>query len=68
MKEAHLALYEIHPSGTIMYGMIKPHYWWLRMKRDIAEYVSKYLTCQQIKAKHQSPAGMMQPLSILEWK
>ena len=38
------------------------------MKRDIAEFVSRYLTCQQIKAKHQRPGGLLQPLPIPEWK
>lgn len=38
------------------------------MKKDIAEYVSKCLTCQQVKAEHQRPAGTLQPLPIPEWK
>ena len=38
------------------------------MKRDIAEYVSRCLACQQIKAEHQGPAGKLQPLPIPEWK
>ena len=38
------------------------------MKKDIAEFVSQCLVCQQVKAEHQSPAGRMQPLFIPEWK
>jgi hypothetical protein len=38
------------------------------MKRDIAEYVSLCDTCQRVKAEHQRPAGLLQPLKILEWK
>ena len=38
------------------------------MKREIADYVSRCLTCQQVKAEHQRPAGLLQPLHILEWK
>ena len=38
------------------------------MKKDIADYVSRCLTCQQVKAEHQRPAGLLQPLPILEWK
>jgi hypothetical protein len=38
------------------------------MKRDIAEYVSLCDTCQRVKAKHQRPAGLLQPLRIPEWK
>ena len=38
------------------------------MKKDVAEFVSKYLTCQQVKLEHQRPAGLLQPLPIPEWK
>jgi IS30 family transposase len=38
------------------------------MKRDITEYVSLCDTCQRVKAEHQRPAGLLQPLKILEWK
>ena len=38
------------------------------MKREIAEYVSTCLTCQQVKAEHQRPARLLQPLQIPEWK
>ena len=38
------------------------------MKKDVATFVAKCLTCQQVKAKHQRPAGLLQPLPILEWK
>ena len=38
------------------------------MKKDIAEFVSKCLTCQQVKIEHQKPSGLLHPLSIPEWK
>lgn len=38
------------------------------MKRDVADYVATCDTCQRVKAKHQIPAGLLQPLKILEWK
>jgi hypothetical protein len=38
------------------------------MKRDIAEYVSLCDTCQWVKAEHQRPARLLQPLKISEWK
>nr|GEW96575.1 putative ribonuclease H-like domain-containing protein [Tanacetum cinerariifolium] len=43
-------------------------YWWLRIKKDIALYVSKCLTCSKVKAKHQRPSGLLQQLKIPEWK
>ena len=38
------------------------------MKLDIADWVSKCLTCQKVKAEHQRPSGLLQPLEIPEWK
>jgi hypothetical protein len=38
------------------------------MKKEIAQYVARCDTCQQTKAEHQKPAGLLQPLPIPEWK
>ena len=38
------------------------------MKNDVVNFVSKCLTCQQVKAEHQRPAGLLQPMEIPEWK
>ena len=38
------------------------------MRRDVADYVSKCFTCQQVKAEHQRLEGMLQPLHVPEWK
>ena len=38
------------------------------MKKDIGVFVSHCLTCQQVKAEHQRPAGLLQQIEIPEWK
>ena len=38
------------------------------MKRDVVKYVEKCLTCSQVKAEHQKPYDMLQPLEIPVWK
>ncbi|XP_028066914.1 uncharacterized protein LOC114269755 [Camellia sinensis] len=43
-------------------------YWWPNIKKEIANYNSKGLQYQQVKAKHQKPAGLLQSLPISEWK
>ena len=68
MDEAHLTKYTMHAGGNKMYRALKQHYWWSGMKKDISEYVAKCLTCQQVKAEHQIPSGLLQPISIPEWK
>ena len=35
---------------------------------EIVSFVSKCLTCQQVKVEHQRPAGLLQPLPVAEWK
>ena len=38
------------------------------MKKDIAEYVAVCDVCQRVKAEHQKPTVLLQPLPITEWK
>src|SRR3989442_11450547 len=68
LDEAHSTVYTMHPGATKMYQSVKTHYWWPRMKKDVAEFVAKCLICQQIKAEHQAPASKLQPLPIPVWK
>lgn len=68
LKEAHTSVYAMHPGSTKMYHDLKLQYWWPGMKKDIADYVTKCLTCQQVKAEHQVPSGLLQPIRIPEWK
>ncbi|WRX08490.1 Reverse transcriptase/retrotransposon-derived protein [Theobroma cacao] len=68
LEEAHMAAYVVHPRATKMYQDLKEVYWWEGLKRDVAEFVSKCLVCQQVKAEHQKPARLLQPLPIPEWK
>ncbi len=68
LKEAHNNVYAIHPGSTKMFHDLKPYYWWPGMKKDIADYVTRCLTCQQVKAEHQVPSGLLQPINIPKWK
>jgi hypothetical protein len=66
--EAHESVYSIHPGGNKMYHDLKSTYLWYGMKRDIVEYVAFCDTCQRVKAEHQRPNGLLQPLHVPEWK
>ena len=61
-------MFSIHPGSTKMYQDLRQHYWWTRMKREIAKYVSECDVCQRIKASHLKVAGTLQPLPIPSWK
>ncbi|KAJ8771584.1 hypothetical protein K2173_026761 [Erythroxylum novogranatense] len=66
MHEAHYAPYSVHPGTTKMYHDVKGIYWWPGMKKDVAQFVSTCLTCQQVKFEHQKPTGLLQELPLPE--
>jgi hypothetical protein len=66
--EAHRARYTVHPGATKMYKDLRRTFWGKNLRRDVAIYVSRCFTCQQVKAEHQRPAGVLQPLAVPEWK
>ncbi|GJS06004.1 reverse transcriptase domain-containing protein [Tanacetum coccineum] len=68
MDEAHNTRYSVHPRVDKMYYDLRDLYWWPGMKREIAIYVSKCLTCAKVKAEHQRPSGLLQQPKIPEWK
>jgi hypothetical protein len=68
LSEAHAIAYSIHLGSTKMYYDLKERFSWYGMKRSVAEYVAICDTCQRVKAEHQRPAGLLQPLKIPEWK
>ena len=68
LREAYESAYSIHPGSTKMYLDLKEKYWWYGLKRDVAEYVALCDTCQRVKAEHQRPIGLLQPMKIPEWK
>ncbi|XP_070012914.1 uncharacterized protein [Nicotiana sylvestris] len=46
LTEAHSSRYSIHPGAAKMYQDLRQHYWWRQMKKDIVEFVGRYLNCQ----------------------
>ncbi|XXG80254.1 hypothetical protein AAC387_Pa09g1169 [Persea americana] len=68
LADAHHSRYSIHPGSTKMYQNLRSYYWWNNMKKEIAGYVSRCLTCHQTKAEHQKPPGLLHKLDIPQWK
>jgi len=60
--EAHNTRYSVHPRD------LKQYLWWDNMKREIAKYMNRFLTCQKVKAEHQRSIGELRPLEIPTWK
>ncbi|GKB47890.1 reverse transcriptase domain-containing protein [Tanacetum coccineum] len=68
MDEAHKSRYSVHPRALQMCYDLRDMYWWPGIKKDIALYVNKCLTCSRIKDEHQRPSGLLQQPEIPEWK
>jgi hypothetical protein len=57
-----------HRRVTKMREDLKPLFLLKGMKEDIVNYVVRFLECQQVKAEHRHPLGLLQPHSISELK
>ena len=68
LREFHLSRFAVHPGGSNMYHDLRRQYYWSGMKRHVGDFVQRCLTCQQVKAEHQRPVGLLQPLEVAEWK
>ncbi|KAA0056808.1 ty3-gypsy retrotransposon protein [Cucumis melo var. makuwa] len=66
LTETYSSPFTMHPGSTKMYQDLRCVYWWRNMKREVADFVSRCLVCQQVKAPRQRPAGLLQPLSVLD--
>jgi hypothetical protein len=60
--------YSGQPGYQKIVAVVKSHYFWPGMKREITEYIARCMECQKVKAEHRHPAGLLQPLPIPEWK
>ncbi|KAL4379294.1 hypothetical protein GQ457_02G032210 [Hibiscus cannabinus] len=60
LTEAHSSPFAMHPGSTKMYRDLKGEYYWVGLKKDVVEF--------RVKAEHQFPSGLLQPLRIPEWK
>jgi hypothetical protein len=68
LDEAHTSRYSIHPSSTKMYLDLRKQFWWTRMKCKTDRSMSECDTCQKVKVDYMKPRGLLQPLSIPDWK
>jgi hypothetical protein len=53
LDHAHTSRYSIHLGSIKMYHHLRQQFWWTRMK---------------VKADYMKPGGLLQPLSIPDWK
>ena len=64
LEEAHRSKLTIHPGGDKMYKDMKRIFFWPGMKKDVADFVSRCIICQQVKAESKKPGGLLHPLEV----
>jgi hypothetical protein len=47
---------------------VRSQFFWPGMKKDVVDYITRCTKFQKVKAEHKHPAGLLQPLPILEKK
>ena len=68
MGEIHQVPYSSHPRYQKTIATARNQYFLLGMRKDMDEYISRCMKCQQVKVEHQHPTGLLQPFPILERK
>jgi hypothetical protein len=68
LREMHNVPYVGHPGYQKTIAAVKSQYYWPGMKKEVSDFISRCLECQKVKAEHRHPVGLLQPLSIPEWK
>ena len=64
MDEIHQALYSGHPGYQKTIATTRKQYFWPGMKKDMVEYISRCMKCQQVKVEHQHPTSLLQPFPV----
>jgi hypothetical protein len=68
LDEVHKKPYSGHPGYQKTITTLRKLFFWPSMKGETIEYLARCQDCQQVKAEHQHPANLLQPLPVLEWK
>jgi hypothetical protein len=68
LNEIHNVTYVGHPGYQKIVAVVKSHYFWPGMKKEISEYIAICMECQKVISEHNHPIGFLQHLPIPEWK
>ena len=68
LDESHLFRYSIHPGSNKMYQDLRQRFWWTRMKRVVAKYVSECDICRRVKASQAYTQGVYNRVNLMSSK
>ena len=66
LAEAHDSILAGHVGSAKTIELVSRNYYWPRMYEEIKHYVATCTKCQQNKASHEHPQGLLQPLPVPE--
>jgi hypothetical protein len=55
----HNVPYTGHPSYQKTIVVFKSQFYWTSMKKEVVDFIAKCLECQNVKAEHRHPAGLL---------
>uniref|UniRef100_A0A672Z804 Gypsy retrotransposon integrase-like protein 1 n=1 Tax=Sphaeramia orbicularis TaxID=375764 RepID=A0A672Z804_9TELE len=61
---AHTSKMSCHPGVQSTMFVIRQHFWWPKMEKEVSEYVAACPTCASCKTSHAAPAGLLRPLPV----
>jgi hypothetical protein len=67
-REMNNVPYAGHPGYQKTIATVKSQYYWLGMKKEVADFIAKCLECQKVKVEHRHLDDFLQPLPIPKWK
>ena len=68
LREFHAKLYSGHLGYQKTLTIVNKFYYWLDLKKEVAEFVARCLDCQQVKEECKHLGGLLQSIPIPEWK
>jgi len=68
LRELNVKIYSGHLGYQKTLITMKTFYYWLDLKKEVAEFGARFLDFQQVKEECNLPGGLLQPIWIPKWK
>ena len=64
LQWGHVSRFACHPGMSRTLSLLRRHFWWATMDRDVKEYVLACTVCARGKTSHRPSVGLLRPLPI----
>jgi hypothetical protein len=65
LKEMHDVPYAEHLDYQKTITVVRSQLFFLVIKKDVVDYITRCMECQKVKVEHRHPTGLLQPFPIL---